>query len=429
MNADIRQIVAEFAITDRSRADPLCALRATSRAWHDAVVAAIRFHGPTQGGPTTVLQALLCPDMVTTELSLDAARCVFRAAMAWSPRGCLDLVPFSTLPLADPGYPRMLGPLWAIVEEEHIQRLLLPPNVTVLVEEGFSCMNMESLTLPATVTEIGRMCFAGAKIADLVFSPRELREVGVMCFNRFHTQSLDLRAATNLTALPDSCFHAARLKRLLLPGAITMLGKYCFEGAKIDEMVLPVRELRAVGEVCFHGFHTPALDLREATNLTVLPDNCFSDTRMTRLQLPAGITHIGPNGFARADIADFDLPAAGIITLGYGCFNRFRTLMMDLRSATHIRSLPDCCFADARMARLLLPASITQLDQFCFAGAKIAEFVLPACELIAVQRQCFASFHTQSLDLSEASKMPTELPSDCFDKAKIAKLQLPKCNA
>ena len=61
MNADVRRILAEFGFSfgDDQEADrALTPLRAASRAWHTAVVAAIRFYGPAErGGTITTFRA------------------------------------------------------------------------------------------------------------------------------------------------------------------------------------------------------------------------------------------------------------------------------------------------------------------------------------------------------------------------------------
>ena len=135
MNADVREIVAEFTCSDEHAGGSLRSLRAASRDWHAAVLAAIRYHGAVRHGPITTIRAILCPDLVIA-VSPETVRCVCRAAMMCSPPGWLDLRTFAGLGLMDSPH-SMLPPLWRFVHAERIERLVFPTSVVALPDECF----------------------------------------------------------------------------------------------------------------------------------------------------------------------------------------------------------------------------------------------------------------------------------------------------
>ena len=240
MNADIRQVVAEFALSNDAANDAPFCLRAASRAWHEAVIDAIRFQFGSfdLSGSTAALRALLCPELVI-DAAPPSVPYLCRAAMVWSPPGCLDLTPFVNLAVVQLPNLGMVGPVKNFSHGERIERLVLPPSMTSLIREGFSFMKMESVMLPPAITELGDRCFAGTEIAEFSFQATELRIVGMNCFNRFHTGSLDFSGASNLTALPQGCFQRSEMTLLRLPVGVTELEDLCFDRARIAELWLP----------------------------------------------------------------------------------------------------------------------------------------------------------------------------------------------
>ena len=95
---------------------------------------------------------------------------------------------------------------------------------------------MERLALPSSMTLLGNMSFANAKIDELILLARSLRTVG-RAFVGFHTRVLDLREAADVTEVHVGCFEAAVMKRMLLPLHNRHFSNVDLSTAKIEEHV------------------------------------------------------------------------------------------------------------------------------------------------------------------------------------------------
>ena len=82
------------------------------------------------------------------------------------------------------------------------------------------CTELDSVTIPSCVMEIGVDAFAGCKnLGHLVIEDNE-----------------------NLTELPDGCFSNCEIRNFTLPGFIKKIGKTCFNAAEI-KMVKTIKEI------------------------------------------------------------------------------------------------------------------------------------------------------------------------------------------
>ena len=89
------------------------------------------------------------------------------------------------------------------------------------------CTELDSVTIPSCVMEIGVDAFAGCKnLGHLVIEDNE-----------------------NLTELPDGCFSNCEIRNFTLPGFIKKIGKTCFNAAEIKM----VNGLEIIGSYALNG--------------------------------------------------------------------------------------------------------------------------------------------------------------------------------
>jgi hypothetical protein len=89
-----------------------------------------------------------------------------------------------------------------------------------------------------------------------VFVAKAIRVIGKTCFCRSRNESLQIalvfEAGSVLQKIDDSAFANCSSRSVCIPGSVEVLGKSCFEGAKIEELCWgPGSQLREIGESCF----------------------------------------------------------------------------------------------------------------------------------------------------------------------------------
>ena len=98
--------------------------------------------------------------------------------------------------------------------------------------------NLESVSIPDTITKIGADAFLGCSNLKFIVIPNSVTEIGVRCF--LECSSLTSATLSNqITLLPDNCFRDCRsLSSIEIPNSVTEIGRYAFEASAIQSIYL-----------------------------------------------------------------------------------------------------------------------------------------------------------------------------------------------
>ncbi|WP_346663392.1 leucine-rich repeat protein [uncultured Merdimonas sp.] len=141
-----------------------------------------------------------------------------------------------------------------VFSENNITDLTLSRGVTVIPQGAFSMnIRLEQVTIPDTVTEIGEMAFAGARLISLEI-PASVEKIGRKAFHLHHLTELTIPG--NVKEIGESAFEgtfkAITLKKLTLEEGIESIGKYAFKEGYLESVELP-SSLKEMGEEPFYG--------------------------------------------------------------------------------------------------------------------------------------------------------------------------------
>jgi len=151
----------------------------------------------------------------------------------------------------------------------------------------YQCSQITAITIPATVTEIGQMAFAGCvQMTTVKFA----------------------QGADDLTVIGDYAFaQCAKLNSLTLPASLLVLGEGAFFNcAELAAIALPevVRQgetvtagITKIEKMTFMGCKKLAA-VTGGTQITAIGDYAFCGTALTAYTVPATVTSVGANAFA-----------------------------------------------------------------------------------------------------------------------------------
>lgn len=161
----------------------------------------------------------------------------------------------------------------------------------------YACMDILSISVPATVTSLGEYAFATCWSMTEIQLPAGLTSMGAGVFE----YCLDLQSVTipsGVTELPDNAFTmCGNLVTVELPSAMTSIGAYAFEYCTaLSEITIP-ESVTAIGTDAFV--------------------NCDA---LTAVEIPATVTEIGEYafGYSKSPSGDHtlneDFTITGVIT-------------------------------------------------------------------------------------------------------------------
>lgn len=169
------------------------------------------------------------------------------------PRDVTDVyIRKNVLQLPDKDYKQIFKVLNEDVSSNNTVNVILPDSITEIQDEAFQYCNLiKSITIPNTVTRIGRYAFYCCENVESIKLSDNLQEIGERAF----------------------C-HCRKLKEVVIPDSVTTLGQYAFGHCHSLDSVTLSKSLTTISHAAFHG--------------------C---TKLQSINIPEGVTSIERNAF------------------------------------------------------------------------------------------------------------------------------------
>ncbi|MCD7959048.1 MAG: leucine-rich repeat domain-containing protein [Ruminococcus sp.] len=176
---------------------------------------------------------------------------------------------------------------------ENLQSMTIPSSVTEIEEAAFyGCTALTSVTVPDSVTEIPDGCFFDCTALTSITLGDETTSLGAMAFG-YCTSLEEITLPDTLTTIGDQLFYyCIALESVEIPENITELGAYMFYGCmSMTEFHIP-STLEDIGAMSFLGcqsLETVTID-EDNSNYTVEDNVVYSADQSILYLYPAGKT-------------------------------------------------------------------------------------------------------------------------------------------
>ena len=245
-------------------------------------------------------------------------------------------------------------PAYAFADCASLARVVLPDGMEAVGTDAFRNCPLADVSLPASLTYVGRGAFYGCGGSAEVRFRGGLEawcgiSFGDVCANPLGCADKAYFADTLLTALE-------------LPVTVTALKSCAFGGYRALESVTFHDGVTDVGASAFYGC-SALTRVEMPDSLTAIGASAFAYTGLETLSLPAGVNYIGMAAFACC-------PGLGSIAVAAG--------------NTAYRAENDCLFDIATNALVLgcknsvIPSSVTEIGAYAFAGCTASRLSLPS---------------------------------------------------
>lgn len=277
---------------------------------------------------------------------------------------------------------------------------------------GTNVTNLEQLSFPETLTEIGYTNFGGSKLTEISF-PRSLSKIGDYCFtNCLNIETLDIPGAiveigsgsfSGLSNLREVTFHdglesiaalafneCPLLTQLILPSTLKNM-QYSFQGSTLEhlEMGGDSALFKTSGSTYINNISAKNTVIRGGTidngafyynstieNLTLSGSvkwngsgQFISCSKLSSVSLENGITSIPDNCFSSCKLLDNVVIPDSVTQLGASAFATCEALKT-ITLSQNITSIPDSCFISCGFIQFSIPdnSKIESMGNTVFRG-------------------------------------------------------------
>lgn len=275
--------------------------------------------------------------------------------------------------------------------------IIIPENfcgyhITAIMEGAFrDCDNITSITLPETVSVIGKEVFLGCNILLTVELFEGLVEIGDRAFASCTTLE-NITIPSTVQKIGEGAFRACyRIKEIVIPNGVTVLEKDLFNGCwSLSKITLPEgllsigeyalkecamqtieipKTVQSIGKYAFYECEKlRSIDIPEG--ITVIESYTFSYcTRLAIAKFPSSLTKIGYCSFQKSGLEQVVVPV-GVISIGDYAFEECENLQSVVLSEG-LQSIGAFAFCDCiKLTSIQIPASIKRLGVHAFAGCE-----------------------------------------------------------
>ena len=230
--------------------------------------------------------------------------------------------------------------------------------VTSIAEEAFyprkagrntaakeNLKKIEKITIPASVTKIGKHAFSGCIALKSVY----INDLTAWCNISFEDSS------------SNPCCNGSDLY---------------LDGVKITDLVIP-NTIMSIGKNVFHGCDS-LTNVTIPKGVTIVDDAAFYRCRsLVNVDIPDSVTTIGADAFCFCkSLVKVDLPES-IVSIGKNAFSYNRSLVT-IHIPDSVTSIGDLAFSDCdHLADITLPKKLVEIGAGVFWGSGLKCIVIP----------------------------------------------------
>ena len=257
-----------------------------------------------------------------------------------------------------------------------IQSVTIPESVTSIGKSAFEhCSNLDSLTIKGVATSIGAYAFASCTSLTSLSLVGSFQTIGDYAFSDCGMTSLTIDA--NITSIGEFAFSSKSLTSLSLTGNVQKIGDYAFAFCTSLTSLSLTGNVQKIGDYAFYfcsSLYTAAL----SKSLTSIGSHAFdSCTSLDSIEIPGKVTEIGDYAFTEAGLTSATIDE-GVQSTGklmfYKCSNLKTVEFPKSLTAIGYGSFWGC----SDLEYVTIPDSVVSVEDFAFANCtSLQEITLP----------------------------------------------------
>ena len=207
-----------------------------------------------------------------------------------------------------------------------LENVTIPDSVTTIDSNAFSrCNNLENITIPDSVTSIGDSAFSDCRSLDSITIPNSMTSISDNAF-------IDCWALTSVTIPPtvtslgDYAFSGCRsLESITIPDSVTNIGKGAFSNCTSLKSVTIPNSVTSIGGYGFSG--TPWLE-NYPDEFVIVGKNILIEYKGNEesVTLPKTVTSISGGAFSGDDMFAYISIPVSVINIDDNAFGEYPPL-------------------------------------------------------------------------------------------------------
>ena len=250
-------------------------------------------------------------------------------------------------------------------------------TVTSIDESAFSDCAAASITIPDSITAIGKSAFKNCTNLAHITVPNSVTLIEQEAFASCSSLK-QITIPENITTINNKVFqNCTSLTSIDIPESVTNIGEYSFQGCiELTEIRLP-GALTTIGYAAFSSCEKlETIDI--TSSVLTIGGSAFAGCAIKNINIPTSVNSIGEATFMRCtQLEAINIPDS-VKTIGKQAFDGC-TSLSSVEIGSGLTKLPVKLFADCTsLESLVIPSNITQIDMGALIGCSaLASLEIP----------------------------------------------------
>ncbi len=261
----------------------------------------------------------------------------------------------------------------------------LPEGLTAINTRAFYNCNLDTIIIPSTVTSLGNKAFYNNPLKSITWLPSGSSiSTGTGEDSPFYNSSSKVTSFTfgpNVKTVPGYlCYNMSRLDTIVLPPSVSSLGQYAFFGCtNLKSINLPATQ-KTLPVSFFEGCTSLESIELPATLTTISTDAFYGCSKLANVTLHEGLTTINNRAFEYCKLASITIPST-VTSIGSSAFKGNPTTSVTwLPKTCSISSGEDAPFysTSSQITSFVFGDSVKSIPGYlCYKMNKVQNIVLP----------------------------------------------------
>lgn len=300
----------------------------------------------------------------------------------------------------------------------------------------YGCSSLKELTLPETVTEIGREFIAGTGITEITI-PQQVTSAGNALNGCTTLKTVTLagddkdKKLDGMKKIPDSLFENSSVSKVNIPETVTEIGRWAFQHCgNLTSINIPV-QIEVIGEYAFNDCTSLASVTLNSSDKRQFDGTinryAFSNTALTELEIPSTFHSLGDHLIENTQITSMTIHKTVTYSSGRvlaGCDS-----LTDVTLEEGMTWVPNgICEEVKNLTSITIPASVTEIGSSAFKNSGLTSIDIPK-EVKIIGSEAFRNcddLETVTLNYNDKNEFNGEIRNNAFsDCEQIEELVIP----
>ena len=300
-----------------------------------------------------------------------------------------DGITYNVTSIGDCAFSESLG-----THDNDLTSITIPNSVTSIGKWAFAgCWKLSSVTIPNSVTSIGASAFRGCEKLETVNIPNGVTSIAEETFIDCAFSSITI--PNSVTSIGAQAFQQCRnLTSITIPNSVTSIGAQAFYGCPYLKSINVPNSVTEIGSRAFHGtrwfcdqpfgltyINSVLYSCYEVDNwqeTIVIKDgtqsiagNAFVGSGVKSVTIPNSVKSIGDNAFEGTMLTSVTIPSS-VTSIGKEAFSKCENLTK-VKMPESLKSIGDMAFQFCyKLSSVTIPNSVTNLGSgaFSYSGLK-----------------------------------------------------------